>query len=189
MSGLFIFIALIVVFVLGKFIYDTYLTDNTEKNWEKYRQSNPEDAAKLDMQEARYNYREATAEKQPKMTGKMSTLFPNFIAFFYEIKDDLQMELSKNDDTTLEVRMPILTYGVIQGYTSFTIDLDHENPDSDEYFIRYSVESKKGNFFAGDWLHLNTGDLSVEEYGEFLEACVNEIPQNPLYLQIATGQA
>ena len=188
MSGIFTFIALIVVFVLGKFIYDTYLTDNTEKNWEKYRQTNPEDASKLDMQEARYNYRETTKERKPRMTGKMSTIFPNFITFFNEIKDELNLEVSQNDDSTLEVRMPILTYGVIQGYTNFMIQIDFDNTESEQYYIQYSVRSKHGNGFEGDWYHLPNGDMTEDQYMQFFEAALNEIPQNPLYLQIATGQ-
>jgi len=31
-----ILIILIVVYIIGKFIYDSYLTNNTEKNWEEY---------------------------------------------------------------------------------------------------------------------------------------------------------
>lgn len=36
MEFLIIFISLIVVYIIGKFIYDTYITDNTERNWEEY---------------------------------------------------------------------------------------------------------------------------------------------------------
>ena len=37
--------ALIMIF---KFIYDTYLTNNTEKDWQKYKQDYPEDAERID---------------------------------------------------------------------------------------------------------------------------------------------
>lgn len=36
MEFLIIFISIIVVYIIGKFIYDTYITDNTERNWEEY---------------------------------------------------------------------------------------------------------------------------------------------------------
>lgn len=44
-------IGAITLFFVGKFIYDTYITDNTEKNWEKFRRSNPEEAARLERNE------------------------------------------------------------------------------------------------------------------------------------------
>lgn len=38
------FILSIVIIVFGKFIYDSFLTNNTEKNWEKYKYANPHEA-------------------------------------------------------------------------------------------------------------------------------------------------
>ena len=37
-------IGLIALFMFGKFIYDTYLTNNTERDWAVYKKENPEDA-------------------------------------------------------------------------------------------------------------------------------------------------
>lgn len=42
------FIGIIALFIIGKFIYDTFFTDRTEKNWNQYKQSNPEDAARIE---------------------------------------------------------------------------------------------------------------------------------------------
>ncbi|GAB2601435.1 hypothetical protein [Spirosoma areae] len=41
-------IGVIALFFFGKFIYDTYITDNTDKNWEKYQKNNPESAAGIE---------------------------------------------------------------------------------------------------------------------------------------------
>jgi hypothetical protein len=38
----------IALFFFGKFIYDTYITDNTNKNWEKYQRNNSESAARAE---------------------------------------------------------------------------------------------------------------------------------------------
>ena len=38
------FIGLIGLFMIGKFIYDTYLTNNTEKDWEEYKRKYPHEA-------------------------------------------------------------------------------------------------------------------------------------------------
>lgn len=42
------FVGIIALFILGKFIYDTYLTNRTEKDWNEYKQSNPESAARIE---------------------------------------------------------------------------------------------------------------------------------------------
>ena len=34
----------IVILIIGKFVYDSFLTNNTEKNWEKYKKENPHKA-------------------------------------------------------------------------------------------------------------------------------------------------
>lgn len=44
-------IGLIALFIFGKFIYDTYLTNNTERDWEVYKQGNPLDAARIERKE------------------------------------------------------------------------------------------------------------------------------------------
>ena len=38
------YILSIVLIFICKFIYDSFLTNNTEKNWEKYKQDNPHKA-------------------------------------------------------------------------------------------------------------------------------------------------
>ncbi len=46
-------ILIIVLVIIGKFIYDTYLTNNTEKNFEEYRKKDPIAAAKLELPKTR----------------------------------------------------------------------------------------------------------------------------------------
>ena len=42
------FVLIIILIIIGAFIYDTYLTNNTEENFEKYRKSDPIGAAKIE---------------------------------------------------------------------------------------------------------------------------------------------
>lgn len=44
--GIVVFI--IVLIILGKFVYDTYLTNNTERNFDKYRENSPIGAAEIE---------------------------------------------------------------------------------------------------------------------------------------------
>jgi phage pi2 protein 07 len=80
----------IVIAVIGKFIYDTYLTNNAEKNWEKYREEYPLDAAKIDLEEQKLNLLQANAyfnesksyfstdrEKCKSLLEKALSLFPD----------------------------------------------------------------------------------------------------------------
>jgi len=48
MATFFAIIGVIALFILGKFIYDTYLTNNTTRRWNVYKRNHPEDAAKVD---------------------------------------------------------------------------------------------------------------------------------------------
>lgn len=81
---------IIVLAVIGKFIYDTYLTNNTQKNWEKYREEYPQDAAKIDLEEQKLNLVQADAyfkesksffatdrEKCKSLLGKALVLSPD----------------------------------------------------------------------------------------------------------------
>jgi succinate dehydrogenase/fumarate reductase cytochrome b subunit len=50
MKNIFIMLGIIFLFLFIKFIWDTYLTDNTEKRWRKFREENPdEDHADVDV--------------------------------------------------------------------------------------------------------------------------------------------
>ena len=48
MATFFAIIGVIALFILGKFIYDTYLTNNTTRRWNVYKRNHPEDAAKVE---------------------------------------------------------------------------------------------------------------------------------------------
>ncbi len=41
-------IAVVIVFIIIKFIYDSYLTNNTEENWQEFKKSDPETAHKIE---------------------------------------------------------------------------------------------------------------------------------------------
>ena len=51
METLLIFIGIIGLFMIFKFIYDTYLTNNTEKGWQEFTNSDPESAARIERNE------------------------------------------------------------------------------------------------------------------------------------------
>lgn len=38
----------IIVFIIGKFAYDSYLTNNTEKRWEEFKHSDPKTASEIE---------------------------------------------------------------------------------------------------------------------------------------------
>jgi hypothetical protein len=42
-------LGIIVILVIGKFIYDTFLTNNTENNWNAYKRQNPHQASVLEQ--------------------------------------------------------------------------------------------------------------------------------------------
>jgi hypothetical protein len=46
------FILSVVILFIGKFIYDSFLTNNTEKNWDAYKKSNPNQAIVLETNSA-----------------------------------------------------------------------------------------------------------------------------------------
>jgi hypothetical protein len=48
MATLLIFIGIISLLIFVKFIYDSYLTDKTEKDWNQYKRNNPEDASRIE---------------------------------------------------------------------------------------------------------------------------------------------
>lgn len=47
MTTFLVFVGIIALFILAKFIFDTYLTDRTKEDWNQYQKTNPEDAARI----------------------------------------------------------------------------------------------------------------------------------------------
>lgn len=52
-------IGIIAIGIVLKFVYDTYLTNNTEEEWQKYKVKNPIDAHMLEMEEKKLDIEEA----------------------------------------------------------------------------------------------------------------------------------
>ena len=51
MGTFFSILGVIAFFIIMKFIYDSYLSDNTEKNWQNYEKNNPEKAKIIEQNE------------------------------------------------------------------------------------------------------------------------------------------
>lgn len=61
-------IIIIIVIVLGKFIYDSYLTNNTEERWEEYKKIDPDNARRIDTSKfgAKTDYKNKADKAQQK---------------------------------------------------------------------------------------------------------------------------
>ncbi len=48
MSSFLTFVGLLAIFIFGKFIYDSFLTNNTNDNWDKYKKQYPVEASRVE---------------------------------------------------------------------------------------------------------------------------------------------
>lgn len=176
-----ILILIIVVFIIGKFIYDTYLTDNTEKNWETYRQTNPEDASRIDYQNKRKIYGWETKENKEALNGIMKKRFPNFFNICYSQRELMKMEFIKDDGLNLEFKLPTITYGKIMGFNHIGIE---DNLGS--YYLYMNYVAKNGYKVYGKKIQI-FGDLTDEKLNEYIKEFTIYMSTQTEYLLLASG--
>ena len=77
--------------------------------------------------------------------GEMIKAFPNFYNWMDEQKEYLQAEVSASDDSIIEFRLPILTYGSVMGHIYIGI-----RKENGKFFIYMSAISRKGKKVIGE---------------------------------------
>lgn len=66
-------LGIILLIVIGKFVYDTYLSSNTKENWEDYKQDNPAKAYEIERNKG-LNFSTSQAAKQTDSLANLSEL-------------------------------------------------------------------------------------------------------------------
>ncbi|PKG52912.1 hypothetical protein [Olleya sp. 1-3] len=101
---------IVVLIVIGKFIYDSYLSNNTEERWQEYKKTNPHRARRVEASKFGaktnkndYKYRADMAQQKKKLISEMikKDLTDYQIKSLIEIEDDFG-EIKGNSITTLK---------------------------------------------------------------------------------------
>lgn len=111
----------------------------------------------------------------------MKNKFPIFFTWIDERKSFLKSEISINDSSGIEFKMPITTYGNIMGYNYVGI----ENK-SGQYFIYMNSVSKKGKRINGKKIQIYKDETS-ENYNELVNNLMGYLATETDYLQITIG--
>ncbi len=164
------FIAIVAVASFLKFIWDSYLTDNTEKKWKEYKRKNPIKANHIE----RKSYR-SVPDNIKRKPGNLSERFPVIFEYFNMLFPGLKPLVTVNDSSRFEFKIPVEVKGKIKGYNHVGIMERHR--DLELYIFHLSLRGKKvttSNF------RLN-GNESISIFESNLNYIANELFSKPEY--------
>ena len=119
--------------------------------------------------------------KTVDMNSRMMQLYPNFYEYFKLSKGMIQGELSQSDDTILEFRFPILTFGNVMGYIYHGIEFKPSNSN----LYMYAV-SKRGDKTKKRYISIER-DYEVEIYYDVNKDLQIGLMSDPNFMIISTG--
>lgn len=102
MTTFFTLLGVIAFLVIVKFVYDTFLTGNTEKNWETYKHSNPEEAARIERNDG-LNFSTKPKSKDEDKEASLSRLAASQNCSPLEIKLNLFRDLAGKERSDEDV--------------------------------------------------------------------------------------
>lgn len=138
-------LGLFAVIFFGKFIYDTYLTDNTERDFEEYRKSDPIAAAKIEKpkkNEQFTNLINAVSDDLYNKPINLTELFPDFV------KGLTQMKIMTDSPFKLELESignDIRVFLTIQ-----------QNLEDREFYFHASMMDKDSEFYSSEKFRLGS---------------------------------
>jgi len=132
-------LGLFAVIFFGKFIYDTYLTDNTERDFEEYRKSDPIAAAKIEKPKTQEQFTDlvnAVSDDLYIKPKNLSELFPDFVKGLTKMK--------KTIDTSSKLELESAT-GDMRVFMTIQQKLENR-----EFYFHATMMDKESEFFSSD---------------------------------------
>ncbi len=173
-----IFVATVAGISFLKFIWDSYLTDNTEKNWKEYKQIFPAEAVGTKI-----NASKKISDQSNVNTINLTIQLPNLLRFYKTIPSKLNPEIVSNCANRFEIKMPVKVSNEIVGYNHFGVEVSY--PKYEMYIYSLSNSGKKISVSPILLGH----DLNVDQYDQLLSKLVNKMLSRPDYQKFASGKA
>jgi hypothetical protein len=164
------FFAVVAVGFFLKFIWDSYLTDNTEKRWEEYKKGNPIEANFIER-----NPLKSVPKNLKKNPSNLSDQHPVFIEYFNMLLPNLKPLVTVNDSSRFEFKIPVEVNGKIRGFNHIGILESHEKL---ELFIFHI--SSSGKKITTPHFRL-TGKESLMTYENNLNFLADKLFSKPEY--------
>lgn len=180
MGGFFTILAAVVIFIIGKFIYDSYLTNNTEKNWNRYvneNQSQPSKNRDLPIKKTQPRPLIAHKYKSLSLIAKSYNCESSKVKDFFlaEIKKELETNTPEEIIENLKLKKIIEAqqYNLHQDVTPSGI--------KEKWFLE--IIHQKDSEIMEDNNTTNKSEiismLKLEIERELLEVAKKEIDENP----------
>lgn len=116
--------------------------------------------------------------------GKNKTLkdaFPNFHKFFRKQRKVLKTEVTEDNETQIEFRFPIITFGNVMGYNLVGIE-----SKSNGYELY--MDSISRNMYRIDGKRIRiTEDCSFDEYNQYINELTQYLLTETKYMHITQG--
>jgi|GEM_PF-4130369 len=141
-----------VILLILKFVYDSYLTDNTEREWQKYKYLNPEKAKKIEGVGVKFDSREVDKSfDEIDKENSMKRLAEKYSCEVWEVKDKVLKEVSEN-------KLDDLTYAEFKDFFKEQIE-----KESRTYQIKpINTSSEQISFWIEDYLFSNKWEKNSE---------------------------
>lgn len=124
---------IIFLIVIGKFVYDTYMSNNTEKNWKKFKDSYPEKAAQI-QNNSGLNFRTPSIKPQfyKNMTELQQILIRLSLELYKKVENRQQyFEFSYDNNRNLEQYLKSICSILSAAIIEAALDLDNIGKNED----------------------------------------------------------
>ena len=120
MTTFLIFVGLISILIFTNFIYGTYLTNNTQEKWEKFKQDDPITADKVERKErnnssskSRENNRDKTKQEAAMDSGVQLNKCSISMGYTIKMLDDIENKISIDNIESFLIIAYICRKGII----------------------------------------------------------------------------
>ena len=107
--------------------------------------------------------------------------FPNFYKFFRKQRKVLKTEVTEDNETQIEFKFPIITFGNVMGYN--LVGIVHNNGG---YEIYMNSISRNMHWINGKRIRI-TEDCSPDEYNQYINELSQYLIAETEYMHITQG--
>jgi hypothetical protein len=135
---MFTFIGIIATIIFLKFIYDTFLTNNANKNWNEYKSENPEKAARIERNTG-LNFNTKPNSNLAHKLASLQMLAEHYGCNASDVKDVVMNEFKANYQNYQELTNLLEKFKIAKGTESIQYDIDPEDTPN-AYLYNWALE-------------------------------------------------
>ncbi|MDM8162239.1 hypothetical protein QUH73_20665 [Labilibaculum sp. K2S] len=144
MNTILTFIGIIALFAIGKFVYDTYFTNNAQKNWDEYKKNNPESGARIERNKG-FDISTKSRSREEDKKRSLLRMAENIECSPLQVKENYIQGLSQQKASVIELKRSIQMIREKKYEESMVFDIDPDDTVSAliEEWTKEFIENKE----------------------------------------------